>query len=181
MNETLQKLSGYVPFSQSKIDLFDESNHELSKKELDEAIKLSGYTKKDKSRFKDGWFFTGDLATINSEGYVTIVDRKDDLIITGGENVYSIEVENILYDNPNVMEVAVIGLPDNVWGERITGIVVLKPESNRKPSENELIGFCKQHLPGFKVPKNIIFMDELPKTGSRKISKKKLRELFNHI
>lgn len=130
------------------------------------------------SRFKNGWFYTGDLATINAEGYVTIVDRKDDIIITGGENVYSIEVENIIYKHSNVLEAAVIGISDELWGERITCIVVLKTESIDKLTEENLISFCKRYLPSFKVPKKIIFINELPKTGSGKISKKMLRYLF---
>jgi acyl-CoA synthetase (AMP-forming)/AMP-acid ligase II len=129
-----------------------------------------------KERIKDGWLYTGDLATVNSEGYVTIVDRKDDLIITGGENVYSIEVENVLYTHPAVLEAAVIGIPDEVWGEKITAMVVL--EQGKESSEQELIDHCKKELAGFKCPKLVEFVEEIPKTGSGKISKKLCRGRF---
>ena len=127
-------------------------------------------------RIKDDWLLTGDLARVNDEDYLTIVDRKDDMIITGGENVYSIEVENILYSHPDILETAVIGLPDNIWGEKIVAAVVLKPE--QFSDDKKIISFCKKHLADFKVPKKVVFIDELPKTGSNKISKQKLRELL---
>ena len=175
-------------FKTVHLKVVDEHGKDIKKndKEVGEIIVtgetiFSGYWKlpeENKSRFQDGWFYTGDLARINSDGYLTIVDRKDDMIITGGENVYSIEVENVLYKNPFVLEAAVIGLPDDIWGESITGIVVLKNDGLNKMNEKEIIDFCKKYLPGFKVPKKIFFINELPKTGSRKISKKKLRELF---
>ncbi len=127
--------------------------------------------------FKNGWFYTRDLAVIDKEGYVTIVDRKGDMIITGGENVYSIEVENILYTHPSILEVAVIGVPDEEWGEIVKAFIVLKNEE--KVTENEIIEFCKERLSSYKVPKSIIFQDKLPKLGSGKISKKKLKNLNN--
>lgn len=127
-------------------------------------------------RIKDGWLYTGDLAKINSEGYLTIVDRKDDMIITGGENVYSIEVENVLYSHPDILETAVIGLPDEIWGEKIVAAVVLK--QGKETSSRNIIEYCKGNLADFKVPKKIVFTNELPKTGSKKISKQKLRELL---
>lgn len=127
--------------------------------------------------FKKGWFYTGDLAVIDKEGYVTIVDRKGDMIITGGENVYSIEVENILYTHPSILEVAVIGFPDEEWGEIVKAFIVLK--RGEKVTENEIIEFCKEKLSSYKVPKSIIFKDSLPKLGSGKISKKKLKNLNN--
>lgn len=125
-------------------------------------------------RIVDGWLSTRDLAVINSEGYVTIVDRKDDMVITGGENVYSIEVENILYSHPDILEAAVIGLPNELWGEMVTAVVV--PKSGNELSEAEVIAFCKDKLAHFKAPKKIIFVDKLPKTGSGKIYKYKLRQ-----
>ena len=123
--------------------------------------------------FTDGWLKTGDLATIDNEGYVNIVDRLKDMILCGGENIYSIEVENVLYQHSAVLEAAVIGLPDEIWGEIVAGAVVLKPGEEK--CECELIEFCRQRLSGFKTPKKIIFLDSLPKTGSGKINKKELR------
>ena len=122
---------------------------------------------------KEGWLYTGDLAVVDSEGYLDIVDRKKDMIITGGENVYSIEVENVLYSHPAVLEAAVIGVPDHKWGEAVKAIVVLKPD--QMITEEEMILFCKDHLAGYKAPKSVDFIDELPKTGSGKIFKKGLK------
>jgi acyl-CoA synthetase (AMP-forming)/AMP-acid ligase II len=128
------------------------------------------------ARYEDGWLHTHDLAVVDQRGYMTIVDRMDDMIITGGENVYSIEIEDVLYSHPDILEAAVIGLPDAIWGEKVTAIVVLKPK--KQVSELEIIEFCKRKLANFKVPKEVFFTDSLPKTGSLKIYKFKLRELF---
>ena len=127
-----------------------------------------------KKAFRDGWLQTGDLAVINEEEYVTIVDRKKDMIITGGENVYSTEVENVLYMHPAVLEAAVIGVPDPKWGEAIKACVVLKP--GKEASEKDIIAFCKENLGHYKAPKSIDFLEALPRTGSGKIFKKGLRD-----
>lgn len=124
--------------------------------------------------FRDGWLYTGDLAVVNQEEYVTIVDRKKDMIITGGENVYSTEVENVLYTHPAVLEAAVIGIPDSKWGEAIKACVVLKP--GKEATERDIIAFCKENLAHYKAPKSVDFLDALPRTGSGKIYKKGLRE-----
>ena len=124
--------------------------------------------------FKDGWLYTGDLAVVNEEEYVTIVDRKKDMIITGGENVYSTEVENVLYTHPAVLEAAVIGVPDPKWGEAVRACVVLKP--GKTATQEELIAFCKINLAHYKAPKSVEFLDALPRTGSGKIYKKGLKE-----
>ena len=126
--------------------------------------------------FTDDWLHTGDLATLDSEGYVNIVDRKKDMIVTGGENVYSTEVENVLYMHPKILEAAVFGVPDEKWGEAVNAAVVLK-EGETAPAE-EIIAFCKEHQASYKAPKTIVFLDELPKTGSGKIYKKGLRDPF---
>jgi fatty-acyl-CoA synthase len=127
-------------------------------------------------RIVDGWLHTKDLAVINPEGYLTIVDRKDDVIISGGENIYSVEVDDVLYAHPNILEAAVFGLPDPVWGERVTAAVVLKEGEDVR--EEEIISFCKERMAPFKAPKTVIFTDCLPKTGSAKICKYKLREKY---
>ncbi|MCK9364458.1 MAG: long-chain-fatty-acid--CoA ligase [Syntrophales bacterium] len=123
---------------------------------------------------RDGWLYTGDMAVMDSEGYVTIVDRKKDMIVTGGENVYSTEVENILYQHHAVLECAVVGVPDEKWGETVHAVVVLKP--NMPATPEELIDFCKERIAHYKSPKSVEFLPELPKTGSGKIEKKKLRD-----
>jgi acyl-CoA synthetase (AMP-forming)/AMP-acid ligase II len=123
---------------------------------------------------KDGWLYTGDLAVVNEEEYVTIVDRKKDMILTGGENVYSTEVENVLYAHDAILEAAVIGVPDPKWGEAVKACVVLKP--GETATEEEIIAFCKANLAGYKAPKSVDFLDALPRTGSGKIYKKGLKD-----
>jgi acyl-CoA synthetase (AMP-forming)/AMP-acid ligase II len=123
--------------------------------------------------FVDGWLRTGDLAVVDGEGFLQIVDRRKDVILTGGETVYSIEVEQALYRHPAVLEAAVYGMPDPVWGERITAAVALRPGTAATAAE--LIAFCRQSLAGYKAPKDVRFVDALPRTGSGKISKRLLR------
>jgi len=125
---------------------------------------------------KDGWLYTGDLAVMDEERYVTIVDRKKDIIITGGENVYSTEVENVLYMHPAILETAVIGVPDEKWGEAVKAIVVVK--EGMEATEDEIIEFCKERLAKYKAPKSVAFLDTLPKTGSGKIAKRELKEKY---
>jgi len=111
---------------------------------------------------------------MDEECYVNIVDRKKDMIITGGENVYSTEVENILYMHPDILEAAVIGVPDPHWGEKVKAFVVMK--EGKKSGEREIIAFCKSHLASYKSPKEVEFISALPRTGSGKIYKKGLRD-----
>jgi fatty-acyl-CoA synthase len=125
---------------------------------------------------KNGWLYTGDLAVMDKEGYVNIVDRKKDMIITGGENVYSTEVENVLYQIPQILETAVFGIPDDQWGEAVHAAVVLK--EGQQVSEEEIIQFCKMNLARYKAPKSISFLAQLPRTGSGKLFKKGLRDPF---
>jgi acyl-CoA synthetase (AMP-forming)/AMP-acid ligase II len=125
---------------------------------------------------RDGWLYTGDMAVMDREGYVTIVDRKKDVILTGGENVYSTEVENVLYMHPAVLECAVIGVPDEKWGETVKAVVVLK--AGRRATETDIIRFCKDRMAHYKSPKTVDFVDALPKTGSGKIQKKDLKDKY---
>ncbi|NYG55598.1 AMP-binding protein [Nocardioides perillae] len=120
-----------------------------------------------------GWFHTGDGGTIGDDGYLTINDRKKDVIITGGENVSSIEVEDVLFSHPAVAEVAVIGVPDEKWGETIKALVVLAP--GEEVSEADLIAWCKQKAAGYKAPTSVEFRDELARTATGKLQKFKLR------
>lgn len=126
---------------------------------------------------KDGWLYTGDMAVVDMEGYVNIVDRKKDMIITGGENVYSVEVENVLYSHPSVLEAAVVGIPDPKWGEAVKAVVVIKP--GLTATEDEIIHHCKQQIAGYKAPKSVDFVPELPKTGSGKVYKKGIKEKYS--
>ena len=122
----------------------------------------------------EGWFHTGDMAKRDEEGYFYIVDRKKDMIITGGENVYSREVEEVLYAVPGVSEAAVIGLPDTTWGERVTA--VLTRREGATIDEQQVIRACRERLAGFKTPKQVVFVDEIPKNVSGKVLKRELRE-----
>ena len=126
--------------------------------------------------FRDGWFHTGDLATIDREGYLNIVDRKKDAIVTGGEVVYSTEVEYALYEHPAVLEVAVVGVPDERWGEAIKAVIVLK--RGHRVSGEELVAHCQERLARFKCPRSIDFVSALPRTGSGKIAKKDIRDVY---
>jgi acyl-CoA synthetase (AMP-forming)/AMP-acid ligase II len=126
--------------------------------------------------FRDGWFRTGDLATIDGEGYLNIVDRKKDAIVTGGEVVYSTEVENALYEHPAVLEAAVVSVPDERWGEAIKAVVVLKP--GQKLTAEALIAHCQERLARFKCPGSVDFIAALPRTGSGKIAKKEIRDPY---
>ena len=123
--------------------------------------------------FVDGWLCTGDLATLDAEGYLQIVDRKKDMIISGGEKVYSTDVESVLYAHPAVLECAVFGVPDAQWGERVEAAVVLRQGADL--DVDALLLHARQQLAAYKVPRRIRLLDELPKTGSGKILKGPLR------
>jgi len=123
--------------------------------------------------FQGGWFHSGDAAVVHPDGYVEIRDRMKDVIISGGENISSIEVEGVLLRHPSVMEVAVVGLPHEKWGEAPHAFVVCKPGAT--VDEEELRGFARARLAGFKVPKGVTLLAELPKTATGKIQKFVLR------
>ncbi len=130
---------------------------------------------------RDDWFYTGDLGTIDDEGYVLIVDRVKDMVLSGGENIASAEIERVLYAHPAVLECAVIAVPDDTWGEVPKALVVLKDsrlKNGQGATEAEILDHCRQHLAGFKVPKSVEFTDSLPKGGTGKILKKVLREKY---
>jgi acyl-CoA synthetase (AMP-forming)/AMP-acid ligase II len=125
---------------------------------------------------KNGWLHTGDLAIINKDHSVNIVDRKKDIIITGGETIYSIEIETALLEHPSVLEAAVIGVPDDFWGETVSAVVVLKEDQFAE--EQELIDFVKSNIAHFKAPKTVTFVAELPKLGSGKVWKKGVKDWY---
>ncbi len=137
---------------------------------------MLGYYKDTKATddaFEGGWFHSGDLAVVHPDNYVQIMDRKKDIIISGGENISTVEVENVIYQHPDVLEVAVIAIPNDKWGEVPKAFVMPKPGKNL--TEQDIINFCKQNLAHFKAPKSVEF-GELPKTATGKIMKFKLRE-----
>jgi fatty-acyl-CoA synthase len=125
-----------------------------------------------KKAFHGGWFHSGDLAVIHPDNYIQIMDRQKDIIISGGENISTVEVENIIYRHPDVMEVAVVAVPDEKWGEVPKAFVTPKPGT--KPTAEDIIEYCKANLARFKAPKTVEFV-ELPKTSTGKIQKYVLR------
>jgi fatty-acyl-CoA synthase len=140
-------------------------------------ITMKGYLKNaaaTKEAFEGGWFHTGDLAVIHPDGYVKIKDRSKDIIISGGENISTIEVEDVLYRHPHVLEAAVVARPDEKWGETPCAFVALKPGAPAV-SEEEVIAFCRERLARFKCPRKVVF-GPLPKTSTGKIQKNVLRE-----
>jgi len=124
---------------------------------------------------RGGWLRTGDIAVVSPDGYLTIVDRKKDVIVSGGENISSVQVENAIAEHPAVYEVAVVGVPDERWGEAPRAYVALKPGASPAPTEGELIAWVQARLARFKAPKSVVFVDELPKGGTGKILKHELR------
>ncbi len=140
---------------------------------------MEGYWNREKETaeaMRGGWFHTGDMATIDPNGYVQIVDRRKDIIISGGENISSLELENVLLTHPAVLECAVIPVPDDSWGEVPKALVVLRAGANE--TEATLLEYCRGLLAGFKMPKSIDFFPELPKGGTGKILKRELREKY---
>ena len=139
-------------------------------------IVMKGYLKNPEETakaFKGGWFHSGDLGVLHPDGYIELKDRSKDIIISGGENISSVEIENVLYQHEAILEAAVVARPDEKWGETPCAFVVLKTTATL--NENEVIQFCRTKLSGFKIPKNIVF-SELPKTSTGKIRKSVLRE-----
>ena len=142
-------------------------------------IVMKGYWKQPEETaqaIRDGWFYTGDMATMDSEGYVLIVDRKKDIIVRGGENISSIELEKVLYSHPAVMECAVIPIPDEKWGEVPKAFVVLR--YGAVCQSDDLLRYCKSTLASYKVPASVEIVESLPKGGTGKIQKKLLREEY---
>jgi fatty-acyl-CoA synthase len=129
--------------------------------------------------FRGGWFHTGDMATLNQDGYVQIVDRKKDIIISGGENISSLEVERVILAHPAILEAAVIPVADQKWGEVPKALVVLR--AGASVSESQLIEFCRSQLAHYKCPHSIEVVDNLPKTGTGKVLKKDLRKQYERI
>jgi fatty-acyl-CoA synthase len=144
-------------------------------------ITMKGYLKNltaSDAAFAGGWFHTGDLAVMHPDGYVEVKDRAKDIIISGGENISSIEVEDALYKHPAVATAAVVAKDDEKWGETPCAFVELKPGASA--SSDELIQWCRKHLAGYKVPRHVVFA-EIPKTSTGKIQKFKLREMTREV
>jgi len=166
------------------VRVVDENNNDVAPGEVGEIIAQSDsimveyWHRPEETRevFSDGWLHTGDLAYYNEDGFIFIVDRKKDMIVSGGENVYSREVEDVLYMHPAISEVAVIGVPDPVWVERVHALVVLK--EGMQATAEEIISFCKDQIAPYKTPKSVEFIDALPKNPQGKILKKEIRAKY---
>jgi fatty-acyl-CoA synthase len=168
------------------VRVMDEQLHEVpwDGKSVGEIVArgnnvMEGYYKQPEETaraMRGGWFHSGDLAVVHPDGYIEIVDRAKDVIVSGGENISSVEVEALLYEHPAVLEAAVVGVPDTRWGEVPKALVVLKP--NQHVSEQDLIKFCRDHMAHFKAPKTMEFVEALPKTATGKVQKFALREQY---
>jgi len=166
----------------TEVRLVDEEDIEVPLGEVGEiAVRgknvMMGYWKDPEltaKALRGGWLHTGDLATRDEYGFIYIVDRKNDMIITGGENVYPYEVEKVLFEHPAILEAAVVGVQDKTWGEAVTAVVALKDGEN--VTEDELIQFVKERIAGYKTPKRVVIVDEVPKTAIGKILRRQVRE-----
>jgi long-chain acyl-CoA synthetase len=168
----------------NEMRVVDEDDREVPDGELGEIVLrgeniLKGYFKNDAATttaFRNGWFHTGDIGYRDADGYYYIVDRKSDMIIRGGENIYPREIDEVLYQHPQISAAAVIGVPDELYGEEVAAVVVLKP--NAKTSEREVIDFCKARLADYKCPKTVRFVDDIPKGPTGKLLKRELQQMF---
>ncbi|ALS79491.1 long-chain fatty acid--CoA ligase [Planococcus sp. ANT_H30] len=175
--------SGGKPMYFTEVRVVDEEFRDVQPGTIGEfvikgATVMKEYFKKPQETeeaFQNGWLLTGDLATIDEDGFISLVDRKADRIISAGENIYSIEVEQVINSHPQVAEAATVGLPEEEWGE-IVGVVIV-PKQGETIDEEKLMDYFLEHLPGYKIPRKYRIADSLPRSGAGKIVKYKLREL----
>jgi fatty-acyl-CoA synthase len=182
-----QAMTGF-PVPGVEMRVVDSNNHDVPAdgRAIGEIIVrgdgvMEGYWRQPEATaeaFRGGWFHTGDMATLNEDGYFLVVDRKKDIIVSGGENISSLELEKAILAHPAVLEAAVLPVPDEKWGEVPKALVVLKPAA--QASESELLDFCRSRLSHYKCPRSFEFVDNLPKTGTGKILKKDLRKKYWH-
>ena len=174
-----------IPLDDVEVQIRDEEGLVLPMGETGELVVrgpriMKGYWKDEEKTKKafttDGWYRTGDKAYLDEEGYIYLCGRADDMIVRGGENISPEEVENVLYTHPKVEEAAVIGVPDPEWGSELMAVVVLK--KGQTATEEEIIEFCRDKLAGFKRPRYVSFVDELPKTSTGKILRRTLRDQY---
>jgi acyl-CoA synthetase (AMP-forming)/AMP-acid ligase II len=176
--------SAGIPRTDVELKIFDSEDKELPAYEMGEIVSRSdlvmkGYWRNAEATadtLKNGWLHTGDMGYMDEGGYLFIMDRSKDMIISGGENVYPREIEEVLIRHPAIREVAVIGIPDKKWGEAIKAIVSLAP--GQTVTEAELISYCKDHMASYKKPKSVDFVDALPKNNYGKILKRELRARY---
>jgi len=186
-DQMLKPGSAGKPATNVETRLMDDDGNFVQVGSVGEIVHRSGHVmtgylndrEKTDEAFSFGWFHSGDLGMFDEDGYLYVVDRKKDMIKTGGENVASREVEEVLYRHSDVSEAAVIGLPDPRWIELVSAVVVLK--NGAQTSEQDLIEYCKANLAAFKCPKKIILVDSLPKNPSGKILKRELKKMFSAV
>jgi long-chain acyl-CoA synthetase len=167
----------------NQVKIFDDNDTELAPHQVGEIVLrganiMKGYYQNDgatETAFRAGWFHTGDLGYRDEEGFFYIVDRKSDMIIRGGENIYPREIDEALYQHPKVKDAATIGVADKLFGEEVKSFIVLK--DGERATEEEIMAYCREHLADFKCPKTIAFLDDIPKGPTGKLLKKRLREL----
>ena len=172
------------PFWGRFVKVVDEKGEEVSHHSIGEIIVKStdimecywNNEEETQRTIKDGWLYTGDLATYDEDFYIYLVDRKKDMIISGGENIYPAEVERVIYEHPAVAECAVIGVPDERWGEAVKALV--KVRTGHQVEEEEIIQFCKKSMASYKKPKSVEFVSDLPRNPQGKILKRVLRERY---
>jgi len=183
--EQMKRLaSAGFPRTDVEVKIFDASDNELPPGEMGEIVTRSdlvmkGYWRNPEATaetLRNGWLHTGDVGYMDESGYLFIMDRSKDMIISGGENVYPREIEEVLVRHPAVREVAVIGVPDPKWGEAIKAVVSLSP--GQSATEEELISFCRDNIASYKKPRSVDFVDELPKNNYGKILKRELRAKY---
>jgi acyl-CoA synthetase (AMP-forming)/AMP-acid ligase II len=173
------------PFFHAEIRVVDDEGRDVGPEVNGEILLkapniMKGYWKRPKDTaetIKNGWLHTGDIGKMDKDGFLYIMDRKKDMIISGGENIYPAEVEDALLHNPKIADVAVIGFPHEKWGEAVKAIVVLKP--GEEMTEQELIDWCQGRIGRYKIPKAVVFTDAIPRTPTGKILKRVLREKYN--
>jgi acyl-CoA synthetase (AMP-forming)/AMP-acid ligase II len=166
------------------VRIMDESGNLLPPGQVGEIVVRSdqvmeGYWKKPEATaetLRDGWLHTRDMGYMDEDGYIYLVDRKDDMIVSGGFNIYPKEVEDVLYSYPAVLEAAVFGVPDEKWGEAVKAVISVR--SGMKVTEEEIIEHCRKHLASYKKPKSVDFIKELPKSPFGKIWRRKLKEPY---
>jgi long-chain acyl-CoA synthetase len=176
-----------LPLPGLEVKIFDDQDREVPCGEVGEIVicgpaVMKGYYNNPEATgetLRGGWLHTGDLGKVDEDGYFYILDRKKDMIICSGYNVYPREVEELLHTHPAVLEAAVIGIPDPKRGESPMAFVILKP--GQKGSEEELIQFCKENLAAYKVIKAVRFVEEFPRNPNRKVLKRELREMVSPI
>jgi long-chain acyl-CoA synthetase len=166
----------------TEVRVVDEEDNDVAVGEIGEIIirgknVMQGYWKDPElteKTLRGGWLHTGDLATLDEYGFIYIVDRKNDMIITGGENVYPFEVEQVLYEHPAVLVAAVVGLKSEKWGEEVTAVVSLK--QGAEATEEEFIALCKEKIAGYKCPKRVVFTESIPTSALGKVLRRQVRE-----